>query len=623
MGPVKLSDFFLPVDLALFVKLCWDCQDFYGTFLKEKLEDINVVVDEWAQIEGQAPSDKTRKIRSHHPSKISFPGLPAHAESNKTQAMTYNEGDSEMAISEVTQIKGIPYADYFTVHVEWRCVEVVNDYNIGNHTFVTISLHFIFHKSTWLQGTIESNTQSEMKDVFASWYESAMERIGIHFEIADAHDLFKRPVATRTDLENPSVTESDSEELSEREGVAQPTNIWNRAGLGKSELGIRERQDSTTDYDTDDFHESREYDEESALMGARPRPIHTFAAGALASFESLRHFTPRGGHINMKERPSNGRNPVERRETGGGVSLDQSGPEGSDNFPATPKDIAIHIVEALFVLMEFSFWQVHSFYQYSLKEAFQVEASEVRSRTLRAFVPWLVGSHESVLSKPDMYGPLLAVFLLPQVLLWGMDVPESGCHRSEILGNAIIVCLFIWIGLSGMFSAVAFFAAPTIRFGHCLCVTGYSFFAWSAAVFLSFIIDQALDGAWGWGTIPLILIGIPASFGEALLFWEHTKESSMKLRPQQLASLPQLQQFVIKYSRVFQRLLYNLPKLAVFIFVFATHYQFMWYLARVFLPGKKQLCRLAALVQPSAYTDILTQKEAIKYIHNILAGGGK
>ena len=63
MGPVKLSDFFLPVDLALFVKLCWDCQDFYGTFLKEKLEDINVVVDEWAQIEGQAPSDKTRKIR--------------------------------------------------------------------------------------------------------------------------------------------------------------------------------------------------------------------------------------------------------------------------------------------------------------------------------------------------------------------------------------------------------------------------------------------------------------------------------------------------------------------------------------------------------------------------------
>lgn len=42
--------------------------------------------------------------------------------------------------------------------------------------------------------------------------------------------------------------------------------------------------------------------------------------------------------------------------------------------------------------------------------------------------------------------------------------------------------------------------------------------------------------------------------------------------------------------------------------VIGTHYQFLWYVARVFLPGRKQLCRLSALIQPSQYADILTQK---------------
>lgn len=45
-----------------------------------------------------------------------------------------------------------------------------------------------------------------------------------------------------------------------------------------------------------------------------------------------------------------------------------------------------------------------------------------------------------------------------------------------------------------------------------------------------------------------------------------------------------------------------------------THYQFLWYMARVFLPGRRQICRLAALVQPSQYADILTQKVQYAYI---------
>ena len=62
------------------------------------------------------------------------------------------------------------------------------------------------------------------------------------------------------------------------------------------------------------------------------------------------------------------------------------------------------------------------------------------------------------------------------------------------------------------------------------------------------------------------------------------------------------------YPRFLQKLLWALPKIIAFSLVAATHYQFLWYMFRVFLPGSRQLCQLSRLVQPSQYADILTQK---------------
>lgn len=49
-------------------------------------------------------------------------------------------------------------------------------------------------------------------------------------------------------------------------------------------------------------------------------------------------------------------------------------------------------------------------------------------------------------------------------------------------------------------------------------------------------------------------------------------------------------------------------KILAFALIAGTHYQLLWYLARVFLPGRRQLCQLSALVQPARYADILAQK---------------
>jgi hypothetical protein len=78
MGRSLLKEFVLQSDLQSFLSEFWISKTFYESFLIEKLEDLNVDVEEWVS---ETTNDiKTRNVRSFHPSKVSFPGLPSHAE---------------------------------------------------------------------------------------------------------------------------------------------------------------------------------------------------------------------------------------------------------------------------------------------------------------------------------------------------------------------------------------------------------------------------------------------------------------------------------------------------------------------------------------------------------------
>lgn len=117
-----VSHFILPLDIDTFIDIFWTDSSWYERFLTEKLQDLSVDIGEWF-CEGNSPGDlcKTRKIKSDHPSKISFPGLPSHAESFKTQTLTHlkEKEESRVIIKESNTFKGIPYADYFNVNTEW------------------------------------------------------------------------------------------------------------------------------------------------------------------------------------------------------------------------------------------------------------------------------------------------------------------------------------------------------------------------------------------------------------------------------------------------------------------------------------------------------------------------
>lgn len=78
MAPVLLKEFLLECDVDTFLKYFWLDAEWYESFLISKLDDINVSIGEWNS--NQSAMSFTRNARSSHPSKISFPGLPSHAE---------------------------------------------------------------------------------------------------------------------------------------------------------------------------------------------------------------------------------------------------------------------------------------------------------------------------------------------------------------------------------------------------------------------------------------------------------------------------------------------------------------------------------------------------------------
>ncbi len=95
-----------------------------------------------------------------------------------------SDKESKVIVKEVNSFRGIPYADYFNVNTEWIVTSAPqpiaptnNEKPISPFIYVSIYLDFTFHKSTWLQGTIESNTKAELIEVFELWRDTAIASI--------------------------------------------------------------------------------------------------------------------------------------------------------------------------------------------------------------------------------------------------------------------------------------------------------------------------------------------------------------------------------------------------------------------------------------------------------------
>eukprot|EP01040_Poterioochromonas_malhamensis_P004114 gene4114-4404_t len=514
MAPNLLKTYQITIDLHQFLQLCWYNVEFYENFMVQKLQDIHVTIGTW-DTSKEKNNVKTREIKCFHPSKISFPGLPSHAESIKLQTLeihrnpntpttsastttgattnnsTNNESHAELEnivafhVREVNTFRGIPYADYFNVISEWK----VTDNNDKGCT-IQIFLDFKFHKSTWLQGTIESNTKAELLEVFEQWYEAVNHQI--------------RTVETKRYLQKSSNHNLMRSNSGESDGVKRKEGSLSKAkqtqdienNLPPPKLSLQEEED-----------EDDGYDEEDEML---PKSPHENSANT----------------------------------------------SDADDF------------------------------QFYDAEDYPSDAE--------------------------------TVFTLPQTLLLSMETSRHGCNPTSQLGNTVIISLFIWIGLSGLYRLLALLVAPSISYKNCLSVIGYSFYSWNMAILCSLPLEHYKDQLKIPILLPLVIFGLPSSICQGYMFWEHTPPSTIVLQPSVLPT--SLQSIATNNSRLIQRFLWALPKIVAFIVVAGTHYQLLWYMARVFLPGRRQLCRLSALIQPSQYADILSQKEIRMFALKLLSG---
>lgn len=508
-------------------------------------------------------------------------------QSLKTQSLEVHNSENrrKVVVKESNSFNGIPYADYFTVHTEWIASAALPSGLDKLDCTVSVYLEVRFVKSTWLQGTIESNTKAEILQVLETWLDHASHHI------RQQAAIITQPMVR--DIEEQKDLSDDDDEEDQRSTNGSDLSAF-----------VSDEEDALF-YDCEDG-------EATALM--KPRR-NTSRADSVYALESSK------GH----RRPS--------------------GPAGSGD---SARDVAVQVVETVFVLAQFSFWQVHQFYAYDLKELFNVEPDKVMGRILHSFFP---GWHSPLLVHPDLYGPLLAVFLLPQTLLLCMETSKHGCNSNAQLSNAVIVCLLIWLGLATFYRLLAMVIAPSIGIKQCLSILGYGFFSWNAALLSTLPLEHFNEHSLPPGPIgnvtlisgthgihgdpmpvstggssilpmtmflPLVIFGLPCSMAQGYVFWEHTPASSLTLQPSALPA--SMQQFAANNSRCLQRLLWAFPKILAFILVAGTHYQLLWYMARVFLPGRRQLCRLSALMQPSQYADILTQKELRLFALKLLSG---
>lgn len=455
-------------------------------------------------------------------------------------------------------------------------------------------LDVVFHKWTWLQGTIESNTKAELLDVIDMWIQSA-EKLVLEQESHRNQNRSNEfsPEASGIGLEEsallPGAPALTATGLGSRAEDPLQCHVTHHSGSSAAASWPDRDEYSAWDPDEEVFYDCEEGEIRPFLSSQAPfgRPLSAMPDLDQRHQPMWCFRSPRVESL---------------------LDASHSSGDGDGSAPSQSlRESAVVIVETVLVMAQFSFWTLHRLYSSDLKTLFSVEPQQVLQRVCSALLP---GLHGPLLEQPDLYGPLLAAFLLPQVLLISMD---GGCSQSGLLGNAVVVSLCLWTGLSALYRILAFFVAPAIDMRHCLCVVGYSLFAWCLCLFAAAFLEQdASPRPWvGHGALPVVLFGLPAALAQGCMFWEHTPAATAA--PPQTGLLP---------SRPLQRLMWAVPKLIAFVLAAGTHYQVLWYLFRVFLPGRKNLCRLSAIMDPAHYADILTQKELIRYAGLLLTRRG-
>lgn len=109
-----------------------------------------------------------------------------------------------------------------------------------------------------------------------------------------------------------------------------------------------------------------------------------------------------------------------------------------------------------------------------LRPYFHVEPQEVRDRILQSFFPHWPSHYAPLMIPGELYGPLMLVFTLITLLLFGMKTSGHTVKEGTLMGTAFGVSFGYWLGGSALVKAAAYLSNSRLSFLQVLSLMGYA-----------------------------------------------------------------------------------------------------------------------------------------------------
>ncbi|EDO47784.1 predicted protein, partial [Nematostella vectensis] len=120
-----------------------------------------------------------------------------------------------------------------------------------------------------------------------------------------------------------------------------------------------------------------------------------------------------------------------------------------------------------------------------LRPYFDVEPTEVRSRLFHSLIPQLPSTASPQTVVGELYGPMMLVFTLIAVLLFGMKTSGHTVQEGTLMGTAFGLCFGYWLGGSAFCYCVAYFCNTHLTFLQICSLTGYAMFGQVVCLFFT------------------------------------------------------------------------------------------------------------------------------------------
>lgn len=141
--------------------------------------------------------------------------------------------------------------------------------------------------------------------------------------------------------------------------------------------------------------------------------------------------------------------------------------------------------------------------------------------TLPDIAPVPDETNAAAANSPDLYGPVMLVFTLALLLLFGLQLSETHLTDGTLLGTSLFLAFSYWLLSTTVYSIMAFALSSSLRWLQLLSITGYSLFGPCISVLVHCAgIGSFID------SMVMFTVALLSASSMAVLFFANTQQKN-------------------------------------------------------------------------------------------------